>query len=127
MIFVNIRKQPAIGDVNVANGSESGRGAYDHYVFAEVVAVAHVGKGSHLTGNGIRELHAVAQICQIVHAERGAFARFVPFLLIGNDADAVYHEGVGAQVGHFVSDIDVEAVEHGDDGHKGGDGEDHAQ
>src|SRR5271156_5704481 len=126
MFFVNIGEQAAVGDVNVADGSEGGRGAHNHYVFAEGAAVAHVGKGSHFTGDGIGELHAIAQVLQIVHAERGSFTCFVPFLLVGDDADAVYHEGVGAEVRHLVGDVNVEAVEDGDDGDERGDGEDHA-
>ena len=46
---------------------------------------------------------------------------------VGDDADAVYHEGVGAQVGHFIGDVNVEAVQDGDDGHQGGDGQNDAK
>ena len=49
------------------------------------------------------------------------FARFVPFFEVGDDADAVYHERVGAQVGHFIRDVNVEAVQHRNDSHQGGD------
>src|SRR5271170_5494931 len=127
MFFVNIGEQAPVGNVNIADGSEGGRGAHNHYVFAEGVAVAHVGKGSHFTGDGIGELHTIAQVCQIIHAKRGAFASFEPFLLVGDYADAVDHESVGAQVGYFVRHINIEAVEHGDDGDESGDGEDHTQ
>ena len=127
MIFVNIGKEPAVQDVNVADGSETGSRANDHHVFTEVVAIAHVGKCSHLTGDGIGEPHALAQSVQIVHAERRTFAGFVPFLLVGDDADAVDHESVRAQVSDFIGDVDVEAVENGDDGDQGGDGQDHAE
>src|SRR5580704_17477662 len=119
MIFVNVSEQAAIGDVNIPDRSECGSGADDGDVFAEVVAVAHVGDGVLFAGDGVGQLHAIAQSFQIVHAEGGAPAGFEPFLLVGDNADAVNHESIGAEVGHFVADVNVESVQDGDDGDEG--------
>ena len=59
--------------------------------------------------------------------KRRPLARLVPFLKVGNDSNAVDHKSVGAQVGNFIGDIEVQTIQDGDDGDQRGDRQNHSQ